>query len=386
MKYLLTAGEASGDLHGARLMEGLLASDPEARIRFRGGLAMKAVAEGREECSLFGDCSKGAVMGVSAVLSKLPLLLKELRDCRREIMSWKPDAVILVDYPGFNLRIARFAARKGFRVFYYIAPKLWASRAWRIRTIKSCVERLYVILPFEKEYFASRGVDTRYYGNPLLEELSDYGGRDEAKAPLSRKDSTSSGPVIALLPGSRKAEIESMMPEYIRFADTLHTREGFTTCRFIVSAAPGIPENEFLPYLEGRESYISLVSGDNASVLCRSRVAVVNSGTASLEAALLMTPQVLCYKTSALTYAIGRAIIRVPYIGLCNLLLERNTVKELIQSDFTANNILCEVLALFEDGTPREEMLSDYREIASLLGNGRPSKAVASDIVSTIKG
>ena len=375
MKYLLIAGEASGDKHGARLMKGLLASDREAVIHFRGGSAMKAVAEGREGWALVGDCSEGAVMGVTAVLSKLPLLLRELRDCRHEILSWKPDAVILIDYPGFNLRIARFAARKGFRTFYYIAPKLWASRPGRIRTIKSCVERLYVILPFEKDYFASRGVDVRYFGNPLVEELA---GCD----PPRTGDST----VIALLPGSRKAEIESMMPVYMLLADSLHRREDYSSCRFLVSAAPGVPETEFFQYVQGRESYVSVVYGKNEEVLRSSRAAVVNSGTASLEAALLSTPQVLCYKTSVLTYAIGRAIIRVPYIGLCNLILNKEAVKELIQNEFTVDNIIRDLLPLIDGGASREHMLSDYQEIVSLLGEGHPSEAVAGDIVSALKG
>ena len=379
MKYFIIAGEASGDMHGASLISGILESDAQASVRFVGGERMSAAlaSGGVSSDGMVADYRDGAVMGFSEVLCAVPSVLRRFRKLREEILSWRPDVVILIDYPWFNLKMARFARRHGFKVFWYIAPKVWASREGRLKAMAAYIDRLYVIFPFEVDYFRSKGMECHYFGNPLIDAAGAHLAGDAAGlAPEEVR--------IALLPGSRKAEIRSMMPVYMGFAD--RARSEGKPWKFVIAAPGDADLSDYTDWVSGREDYVSVVKGDTASVLRLSRAAVVNSGTASLEAAVAGVPEVVCYRTSMLTYLIGKRIIKVPYICLCNLILGKMAVKELIQNEFNIESVYGEICELVQDGERRERMAEDFRHIRSLLGGGGAASAAARDMVQSLKG
>ena len=372
MRYYLIAGEASGDLHGSNLIRGLLAEDPEAACRCRGGELMEAAG-----ATLVQHYREGAVMGLTDVLGKAGKLLRSLRDCKREIASWQPDAVILIDYPGFNMKIAKWCHQRGIRVFYYIAPKTWASRASRNRKLKAWVDRLFVVFPFEVPYFTEQGIPFTYRGNPLLDAVDGH----EYARPVE-------GRYIALLAGSRRGEIARMMPVLMDAADRLAALPGWADVRFVVAGAPARSEADYAPYIAGRRN-VDLLFGRTYDILRFADAAVINSGTASLEAALIGTPQVVGWNTSAVTAWLARKIFRVmdhiKFISLGNLCLDRAAFRELIQEDLTGAAVADEVRRLVEDAPYREKMLSDYAEIRRSLGGTGASCAVARAMIEEIR-
>lgn len=384
MKYYIIAGEASGDLHGSNLMKGLYAQDPGADIRFWGGDAMNTVyrAQQKEDGGWVMDYRNGAVMGYLEVLLKSASILKKVQLCKQDILSWRPDAIILIDYPGFNFRIAKFAHRAGFKVFYYIAPKVWASREGRIRLLKAYVDRLFIVFPFEKDYFQSKGVPFTYVGNPLVDAIDSSAALSEPRSAFLSRCKLPDGPYIALLAGSRNMEIAQMMPVYMAFADAWHARH--PDYRFVVAAAPSRTPADYARYLDGRD-FVHVVFGETYAAIRHARAAVINSGTASLEATLIGTPQVVTYRVAAASAFIMRRIIKVPYVSLANLILGRLAFKELLQENFTVENLLAEMPALVEDGPCREKMLSDYVRVRELLGEGGASQAVAREMISALK-
>ena len=371
MKYYLIAGEASGDLHASNLMKGLKAEDPEAEFRFVGGDLMAAVGG-----ELVRHYKEGAAMGVSDVLRKAGKILGALKATKADILAWKPDAVILIDYPGFNMKIAKFAHDRGLKVFYYIAPKTWASRESRNRKLKKYVDKLFIVFPFEIPYFTEKGVPFIYKGNPLVDAVEAAKFTDVAPKPY-----------IALLAGSRKGEISRMMPVCMEVADRLHALPEYKDWKVVLAGAPARSEEDYSRWLEGRD-YVRLVFGQTYSVLHGAEAAVVNSGTASLEAALIGVPQVVCWSTSALTAFLARKVFRVmdhiKYISLGNLIMDRLVFRELVQEDFTADAVLAEVRRLIEDSDYRGKMLSGYSEIKKALGGGGASRAVAREMISLI--
>ena len=364
MRYYLIAGEASGDLHGSNLIRGLLTEDPEAACRCRGGELMEAAG-----ATLVQHYREGAVMGLTDVLGKAGKLLRSLRDCKRDIAAWQPDAVILIDYPGFNMKIAKWCHERGIRVFYYIAPKTWASRAGRNRKLKAWVDRLFIVFPFEVPYFTEQGIPFVYMGNPLVDAVDGH----EYVRPVD-------GRYIALLAGSRKGEIARMMPVLMDAADRLGALPGWEGVRFVVAGAPARSEADYLPYIAGRQN-VELRFGCTYDVLKFADAAVINSGTASLEAALIGTPQVVGWNTSAVTAWLARKVLRVmdhiKFISLGNLCLDRQAFRELIQEDLTGAAVADEVRRLVEDAPYREKMLADYAEIRASLGGAGASRAVA---------
>lgn len=368
-RWYLIAGEASGDLHGSNLMRGLFAADPEADIRFWGGDMMASVSDG-----LVKDYREGAVIGFSQVLLHPGKFARRLEECKKDILAWKPDAVVLIDYPGFNFRIAEFAHKAGFKVFYYIAPKVWASRENRVKKLKAYVDKLFIVFPFEIPYFTSKGVDFVYKGNPLVDAVDNSSDVTEG---LPDK------PMIALLPGSRTGEISSMMPVYMELADKLHSIPEYSDYQFVIAGAPLRSEEDYSGFI-GKREHVRVVFGNSYGVMRHSKAAVVNSGTASLECALLGTPQVVAYRTSALNYLVARMIIKVRYISLGNLILDRMCFRELLQDYFTADNLLHEVRRLIEDPLYREAMLAGYDEIRESLGGGGASEAVAKAMVEEL--
>ena len=371
MKYYLIAGEASGDLHGSNLMKGLLAEDPGADIRFWGGQMMEAVGGTK-----FRDYKGTAVMGASDVLRSLGKINRNLKDCKADILEWKPDVVVLIDYPGFNMKIARFCHGHGIRVFYYIAPKTWASREGRNRKLKAWVDRLFIVFPFEIPYFTAKQVPFVYKGNPLVDAVDD--------AQYSRPVE---GKYIAILAGSRKGEISHTMPGAMQMADALHALPEYAGYRFLIAGAPARSAADYEKHIAGRQ-YVDLLFGRTYDILKYADAALVNSGTASLEAALTGTPQVVCWSTTALTIWAAKHLLHVQdhikYISLGNLILDKQAFRELIQDDYTPQAVTAEIRRLIEDLPYREAMLADYKEIRHRLGGGGASRAVAKAMVEEL--
>ena len=385
MRYYVIAGEASGDLHGSNLMKGIYAEDPSADIRFWGGALMDAVCrEHRNESGLVHDYRDGAVMGFSGVLLHAGSFLRRLRECREDILRFSPDVVILIDYPGFNFRIASFARKKGFKVFYYIAPKVWASREGRIRKLKKYVDRLYIVFPFEKEYFARKGVEHAYLGNPLVDAVDGSPALQEDRGTFLRETGLADAPYIAILAGSRKGEVRSMMPVCVRFADRLRAMPGFGAYRFVIAGAPSRSQEDYAPWLKGREDYMDVVFGQTHAVIRHAQAAVVNSGTASLETCLIGTPQVVAYASSDFNFNLARQIIKVEYISLGNLIAGRKVFRELLQYYLTPENLADEVRRLVLDEEYREAMLAGYGEIRKALGGSGASAAVARAMIKEL--
>ena len=382
MKYYIIAGEASGDLHGSNLMKGLYAKDPKADIRFWGGDKMDAVYHAFQEgTGLVKDYRDGAIIGVMEVFLKAGSLLKMVAFCKADIAEWHPDVVILIDYPGFNFKIAKFAHKAGYKVFYYIAPKVWASREGRIRKLKAWVDRLFIVFPFEVPYFESKGVPFTYVGNPLLDAIDQSPALLESRGAFLERCGLPDAPWIALLAGSRNNEIASMMPTFMEMADAWHARH--QQFHFVVAAAPSRTLADYEKYL-GQRDFVHVVFGETYAALRHASAAVINSGTASLEAAIIGTPQVVGYKLNAFTYQMLRHMIKVRYISLANLIIDRGAFKELIQNDFCTDNLLKELELLVYDEPYRSRMLSDYAQVRSLLGGSGASEAVAEAMIEAM--
>lgn len=365
MRYYLIAGEASGDLHGSNLIKGLKATDPQAEFRIWGGDLM-AAASGETPVRHYADT---AVMGLTDVLGKAGRILGNLRLCKNDLLGWKPDVVILIDYPGFNFKIAKFAHERGLKVYYYIAPKTWASREGRNRKLKKYVDKLYIVFPFEIPYFQKAGIDFIYKGNPLLDAVDNH-----------RYSPASHTPYVAILPGSRKGEIKRMMPVCMEVADKLG-------CKVVVAGAPSRTAQDYAPYM-GSRSNVELIFGRTYDILKYAQAAIINSGTASLEAALIGTPQVVCWSTSSFNAFVARRILKVmdhiSFISLGNLILNKEVFKELIQEDFTSDNVAAEIKALSAQGQRRDQMLADYALIRQALGGSGASKEIAGSIYSSL--
>lgn len=402
MKYYIIAGEASGDLHGSNLMKGIYAEDPRASIRFWGGDLMLDVYKGscatdgnKEEAGdtkETGDGSglvrhyrEGAIMGFWEVVKKAGALLGNVRFCQKDILAWGPDVVILIDYPGFNFKIAEFAHKHGLKVFYYIAPKVWASREGRIRKLKAYVDKLFIVFPFEIPYFRKKGIDFIYKGNPLVDAIDGCEAEKESRDEFLSKNGLEDKPIIAMLAGSRKGEISTMMPVLTEFARKMHSLPQYRDYQFIVAGAPARSRDDYYPYLEKAGPEIRVLFGQTRSVIKNAEAAVVNSGTASLETVLLGTPQVVGFiMGSSLTYAIAKRIVKVKYISLGNLIIDRLAFRELIQDECNPDNLLSEVRALIENREYRDRMLADYAEIRNALGGKGASAAVAKAMIEEL--
>ena len=371
MKYYLIVGEASGDLHTSHLMRALKKEDAEADFRFFGGDLMQA-----EGGTMVRHYRELAYMGFIPVLMHLPTILRAQKECVADIQAWQPDVVILIDYPGFNMKIARFCHEHGIRVFYYIAPKTWASREGRNRKLKAWVDKLFIVFPFEIPYFESRRIPFIYKGNPLIDAVDGH----EYNRPLQQK-------YIAILAGSRKGEISHTMPNAVKMADSLHALPQYADYKFIVAGAPARAMEDYAGFIGDRD-YIEVLFGRTYDVLKFAEAALINSGTASLEAALIGTPQVVCWSTTFITAFLAKYALRVldhiKYISLGNLILDRAAFRELIQYDYTAAEAGAEIRRLIEDLPYRRKMLSDYAEIRALLGGSGASRAVAKAMIEEL--
>lgn len=390
MKYYIIAGEASGDLHGSNLMKGLYAEDDRADIRFWGGDLMNSVylackKDGMTGGGLVRHYKEGAIMGFWEVFRKARQLLGNVRFCENDILSWKPDVVILIDYPGFNFKIAECAHKHGFKVFYYIAPKVWASREGRIKKLKKYVDKLFIVFPFEIPYFSKKGVEFIYKGNPLIDAIDDSPASNESRKDFLERNRLQDKPVIAMLAGSRKGEISTMMPVLREFAEKMTALSQYGGYQFIVAGAPARNMEDYSPYLNDCKADIKVLFGQTQSIVRHAEAAVVNSGTASLETVLLGTPQVVGFiMGSRITYAIAKKIVKVKYISLGNLIIDRLVFKEFIQADCNADNLVNEVRALIEDHDYRQKMLSEYACIRKALGGRGASAAVAKAMIQEL--
>ena len=387
MRYYIIAGEASGDLHGSNLMKGILAEDPQAEIRFWGGDCMQSVwATASEGCGLVRHYKEGAVMGFVEVIAKAGKLLGNVSFCKKDILNWKPDVVILIDYPGFNFKIAEFSHKAGFKVFYYIAPKVWASREGRIKKLKAYVDKLFIVFPFEKPYFDAKGIEYIYKGNPLVDAVDGSKAMLESKKDFLERAGLEDRPHIAMLAGSRKGEISTMMPVLTEFAAKMHALPEYSEYQFLIAGAPSRTMEDYAAWMtEENSKYIKVLFGETQSIIRHAEAGVINSGTASLETALFGTPQVVGYIINPITYWIARKIVKIKYISLGNLIVDRLAFKDFIQDDCNSTALVEEIRELIENQTRRSKMLSDYADIRSALGGTGASAAVAKSMIEELK-
>lgn len=373
MKYYIIAGEASGDLHGSNLMKGLFASDPECDVRFWGGDMMASVGG-----TLVRHYKDTAVMGFVEVLSKLGKISKNLSYCREDIVNWHPDVVILIDYPGFNLKIAKFARKRGIKVFYYISPKVWAWKEKRVKNLREDIDRLFIIFPFEIEYFKKKNVETIYCGNPLLDSIAQNPAIKESREDFLKRLSLPDKPIIAILAGSRKNEIDWLLPRYI---DALKHFQG--DYQFILAAAPSIDIQYYDKFIKGLD--MKAIQGETYAILKHSKAAIVASGTASLEAAIIGTPQMVAYGGNPISFKIAKHFVKIPYVSLGNLIIDRLAFKEFLQDDCCAANINAELDRLLHDSDYIASMKKDYQEIRERLGGEGASVRVAQAMIKELQ-
>ncbi len=335
--------------------------------------------------TLVKDYRDNAVMGFVEVLSHLGSILRNLRFCKEDILRYRPDAVILIDYPGFNLKIARFAHERGFKVFYYIPPKVWARGESRIQLLKKYVDKVFIIFPFEVGYFKAKGVDAVYNGNPLVDNIGSTPSVHLSREDFLRSHSmTDDGrPLLAFLAGSRRMEVDYLMPRIVRTAAILKERTG-GRFRFLLAAAPSIDPEYYGKYIG--DSGIEIIQNDTYGVLSHSEAAVISSGTASLEAAIIGTPQVVCYGMNPITYFLARLVVRLDTISLANMILGRHIFRELLQGDCTPEHIADEVLRMTDDRAYRSRMIKDYDDMRAMLGERGSAERTAADIEQLIKG
>jgi lipid-A-disaccharide synthase len=366
MKYYLIAGEASGDLHGAFLMKAILRNDPQAQFRFWGGDKMKAVGG-----TLVKHYRDLAFMGIVEVVMNLRTIRKNFSFCKKELLSYQPDVVILIDYPGFNLRMARFAHENGLKVVFYISPTIWAWKQSRIKIIKKYVDRMMVILPFEKEFYARLGYQADFVGHPLLDELKEE--KQVPKEVFLRENHLSEKPVVAVLPGSREQEIKKILPVMMAAA------KEFPEYQFVAAGVKSVSPAVYSDF------NIPVVFDQTHALLRASVAAMVASGTATLETALLNVPQVVGYKLNMLTYFIGKMLVHLRFISLVNLIMDKEVVQELIQFDFTAQNLAKALHDLLENESRRKEILAQYAQMREKLGSEGASERAAAVVAEVLQ-
>ena len=373
MKYFIIAGEQSGDLHGSNLVRGIHSSDKNAEIFCWGGDLMQEAG-----AKLLQHYRRLAFMGFVAVIKNLGAIKKNLSLCKKQILEIKPDVVIFIDYPGFNLRIAEFAKTSGFSTYYYISPKLWAWNEGRVKMIREYIDRMFIIFPFEEEFYKKHGIAVEYYGNPLVDETEKRIASFPAKDEIFRSIGIKEQPVIALLAGSRRHEIEYVLPEMLKMISH------FPTYCFILAGVKNIPD-EFYKKIIG-DTAVVLVKDKTYEILHISQAALVTSGTATLEAALLDAPQVVCYKADFLSMVIAWMVIKVKFISLVNLIMGLEVIKELVQYDLKEKILMSELSSILPGGAKREKILADYEALKTRLGPAGASGRIAMEMVDELKG
>jgi lipid-A-disaccharide synthase len=369
MLYYIIAGEASGDLHASNLIKEIKSLDNEAKFRCWGGDLMEQ--QGGEIVKHYKDL---AFMGFIEVISNIKTILRNINFCKKDIAEFKPDVVILIDYPGFNLRIAEFVKSIGIKVFYYISPQIWAWKQSRIKKIKRDVDKMFVILPFEKDFYQKHNYHVDFVGHPLLDAIETFDNIDDSNFFL--KNNLSEKPIIALLPGSRNQEISKMLPIMVSVVDE------FKDYQFVVAGVNHLSDL-YNNYLENNR--IKIVYDQTYHLLKNSKAALVTSGTATLETALFEVPEVVCYKANSFSYFIAKKIVDVKFISLANLIMDKEIVTELLQEQFTKSRLITELKSLLENSEKKIKILNDYKELKIKLGGVGASHKTASLMLNYIK-
>ena len=370
MKYYIIAGEASGDLHGSNLMKAILKIAPDSNFRFWGGDKMQQVGG-----SLVKHYRDLAFMGFAEVIMNLGTILSNLKSCKKDITNYNPDILILIDYPGFNLRIAEFAHSQNIKVVYYISPQIWAWKKNRVFKIKKVVDKMIVILPFEKDFYANYDVKVDFVGHPLLDSLENE--KSITKDEFLQKNQLPNKPIIALLPGSRKQEVALMLQTMLKLVPK------YPDHQFIIAGVNTL-EDKYYKSIIG-EIDVSILYDSTNWILKYAAAALVTSGTATLETALIGTPEVVCYKGNSISYEIAKRIVSIKYISLVNLILDKESVVELIQSDFNTKNLKLELDKLLFDDVKKSQIKTDYQQLKTILGNSGASLRAAEIIVNLFK-
>jgi lipid-A-disaccharide synthase len=371
MKYYLIAGEASGDLHGSNLMKGIREADKNANFRYFGGDLMQS-----QGGALVRHYREMAFMGVVKVLLNLSTISRNLSLCKSDILEFQPDVIILIDFPGFNMRIAKYAKKKGLKVFYYISPKVWAWNKSRIKTIRETISKMFVILPFEVEFYRKYNFHVEYHGNPILDAIQEKLDEKGKTTELKSVELNSGKPVIALLPGSRKQEIHYCLPEM------LEVIPHFPEYQFIIAGAPGIDPSLYNQYMKGHNT--NIVYNQTYDLLKQASAAIVTSGTATLETALMMVPEVVCYKMGSFTYNVGKHFVHIRFFSLVNLIMGKEVVKELLQ--FNISKCISEELKrILFNKDYRQAMLDNYVELRNILGTPGASGRIGRRVVDLLK-
>ena len=371
MRYYIIAGEASGDLHASNLVAEIKKKDKKAEFRGCGGDLMKA-----QGVDLLKHYRTMAYMGFVEVAVNLRKILRNISQCKKDIVDYHPDVVVLVDYPGFNFRIADFAHKQGFKVVYYISPQVWAWKRRRVRKIKKSVDKMLVILPFEEEFYKRYGVNVTYVGNPLLDELAKVGTGNRSIF-LRRNSLGEKREIIAMLPGSRKQEVKRMLPVMLKMVPH------FPNYQFVVAGVSSLDKSLYKKIIGNSDVF--LIENQTYELLQNSSAALVTSGTATLETALFSVPEVVCYKATDFSYRLAKWMIKVKFISLVNLIMDREVVKELIQGDLNEDNLVKELDQLLHNGKRQRHLLEDYEELKDRLGNVGASGKAAEVIIESMK-
>ena len=370
MKYYIIAGEASGDLHGSNLIKEIKNLDTAADVRAWGGDKMQALG-----ITLVKHHKDLAFMGFAEVIKNLPTIIKNLNFCKQDILNHNPDALILIDYPGFNLRLVKWAKENNLKVIFYISPQVWAWKESRVSLIKKYVDKMIVILPFEKAFYKKFDYDVEYVGHPLVKVVEEFKEKFTGyQLPVTGNQLHATGNLIALLPGSRKQEIKRKLPLM------LETSKHFPGYNFIVAKAPGITDEFYETFLHPYKNVIA-VAEQTYSILVNAKAALVTSGTATLETALFEIPEIVCYKAGELSYQIARRLIKLKFISLVNLIMDKEVVKELIQNDLTVQNLKHELQDLLTNETRQQQIKNDYKDLKKLLSQGGDASANAAKIM-----
>ena len=374
MKYYIISGEPSGDLHGSNLMRGLQTEDSEAQFRFWGGDKMAEVGGAENLAKHYRETS---FFGIAQVIRNLKTIVGQIDECKRDIEAYKPDVLILIDYPSFNMRIAKWAKEQGIKVYYYIAPKVWAWKEWRVKGIRKYVDRLYTIFPFETEYFRSKGIEPVFCGNPLCDAIVQYKAQMPSREEFLRTEGLDERPIVALLAGSRRSEIKDNL------ADMVAISKNFPEYQFVVAAVPWIEKDLYDKILAN--TGVKFVCNKTYDTLIYAEAAIVTSGTATLETALIGTPEIVVYHIPKLYEWLRPLVLKIPYISLVNINLNRECVREIVVSKVDVKAVSEEFRAILEGGSKRAKMLAEFAELQEMMGGEGSSHRVAQDIVKSLK-
>lgn len=374
MRYYIIAGEASGDLHGSNLMKGILKADPEAQFRFWGGDKMEKVG-GKE--NLAKHYKQTSFFGVTEVLKNLRTIFSQLSECQQDLLRFNPDVLISIDYPGFNFKMAKFAHSKGIRTFYYISPKVWAWKERRVEMIRKYVDRLFIIFPFEVEYFRKKGIEAIYEGNPLMDSISQRLATIPSREVFMAENHFDNRPLVALLAGSRKSEIRRNMGFMVALS------KAHPEWQFVVAGVSWIDHSLYEEFTS--QSDVKVLKDCTYELLQYADAAVVCSGTATLETALIGTPEVVCYRMDEFSYRVARAFVKIGFISLVNIIMQKEVVRELIQHDMTVENAYNELKAIMHGGTKYDTMRNDYSQLQAIVGGEGASDRFAARMVEELR-